>query len=421
MNTIDRDKEESADIARMDHAVAARLWLAPLPAMFRARYAAETLAVRAGYNRQVILVMTIIFDLFLLGQIHTAPEIVPLSAVMRFCILTPAVMLFFVLDDHGKLGRWYVIALVTIAVLPTAVSIILIMETHADNTNAIADINATPLILLATGLVTRLTPREVLSNVALSIFCFAIAVFSAPVIPEAQRSSLFLTDIATGAAAIIFNIQLESRDRRVFLLQVSDAINRAALAARNRGLLAETQTDGLTGVANRRCFDETLRAAWDEAVKAGGSIGLVIMDIDHFKSFNDYYGHQGGDDCLRLVANQARAEMRNADLFARYGGEEFAVILPGAGLDTAVTIAERVRVAVEALDLRHDGLGGGAHVTVSLGAAAMEPAAADDPRRLIEMADANLYAAKRGGRNQVFSEPIAPANGQVLAVKPTAP
>jgi diguanylate cyclase (GGDEF)-like protein len=213
------------------------------------------------------------------------------------------------------------------------------------------------------------------------------------------------------AAAIVFNVQLESRDRRFFLLRTSEAISRAALAARNRGLLAETQTDGLTGVANRRCFDDTFREIWAQALETGVPLSLIIMDIDHFKSFNDLYGHQGGDDCLRLVAAAGRREIRASDLFARYGGEEFAAILPGAPLDTAISIAERIRAAVFALNQRHDGQGETARVTVSLGAAVMQPTPKDDPRRLIERADANLYAAKRAGRNRVVAPTRAPPTG----------
>jgi diguanylate cyclase (GGDEF)-like protein len=417
------DPFDSANLPAIDRAIASTQWLTPLPAMFKARYVAETQAIRCPNNRRVILVMTILFDLFLMAQFQTAPEIVRASALLRCFVVTPTVLLFFILDAGGMLRRSYGGALVMVAVLPTAISVILILRTNAHNPNAIADIYATPLILLATGVVTRLTPEEVFSNVTLSILLFAIAVFFAPVVPAAQVVSLILTEVATGVAAIVFNVQLEARDRRVFLLQASDAINRAALAARNRGLLAETQTDGLTGVANRRCFDETLRAAWAGAVEARHWVGLIIIDIDHFKSFNDFYGHQGGDDCLRLVAAAGGAEVRTSDLFARYGGEEFAVILPSAALDTVVMIAERIRVAVEGLGLRHDGQGSGACVTLSLGAAAMQPGGADDPRRLIEMADANLYAAKRSGRNRVYWRPdgIDPLDGQILAFRRTAP
>jgi diguanylate cyclase (GGDEF)-like protein len=398
---------DSAYQPLIDQALAARGWLISLPGVLRPRYNAEQHAARCPNNRLVVLVMTIIFDMFLFSQFHTAPEILRASAILRGFVVTPAVLLFVLADDRGLLKRAYGVCLVTVAVLPTLISTILILMTNAGNSNAMADIHATPLILLATGVVTRLTPREVFSNVALSTLAFMVAIFFAPCIPPPQQSSLLLSEIAVGAAAMIYNLQLESRDRRLFLLRTSEAIARAALAARNRGLLAQTQTDGLTGVANRRCFDDTLREAWAQALQTGAPLGLIILDIDHFKSFNDFYGHQGGDDCLRLVAGQARREVRASDLFARYGGEEFAAILPGATLDTAIEIAERIRAAVFNLAQRHDGQDKNARVTVSLGAAAMHPAAQEDPRCLIELADANLYAAKRAGRNRVCAQPAA--------------
>jgi diguanylate cyclase (GGDEF)-like protein len=421
MHAMDTETQNNAELAVIDGAVASRRWIPPLPAMLRGRYEAEQLAIRRPYNRFVLLMMAVIFDLFLFSQRHTAPEIVQLSAILRFCVCTPALILFFVLDVRGGLQKYYGLAMVTAAVLPTAASAVLILRTDTGNVNAMADVYATPLILLGTGLVARLTPREVFSNVIISVLCFAVAVFGAPSIPPAQHGSLMLSEAATGIAAIIFNLQLEARDRRVFLLQTSAAISRAALADRNRGLLKETQTDGLTGVANRRFFDETLGAAWADAMAAGGSIGLIFMDLDHFKSFNDVHGHQGGDDCLRIVAARARAEVRAEDLFARYGGEEFAAILPGATLETAVSIAERIRAAVQALDVRHHGQGEGGRVSVSVGAAAVEPKAGDDPRLLVEMADANLYAAKRAGRDRVMWQAgpeAAPASAAPASAAP---
>jgi len=387
-------------LAVIDCALQAKSWLTPMPAVLATSYAAGQRAERRLHNRRVILIMTIIFDLFLFAQVKSAPEVLRASAILRLGF-TPVVLAFILLDATGRLRRLYAPFLVTTAVLPTVISAILTLMTSHHNITAISDIHAIPLILLATGVVARLTPAEVFSNVAVSVACFCASVLLAPFIPSAQIESLLLTDIAIGAAAIVFNLQLESRDRRVFLLHTSDTINRAALAARNRFLLAETQTDGLTGVANRRCFDETFAAVWRECAITGNQLGLIILDIDHFKKFNDRYGHQGGDDCLRRVATTASQEVRQGDLFARYGGEEFVVILPGAALHAAAAVAERMRAAVAALFLPHEGAGVGALVTISLGVAAMSPRPCEDPRQLIEAADANLFGAKRAGRDRV--------------------
>jgi diguanylate cyclase (GGDEF)-like protein len=238
-------------------------------------------------------------------------------------------------------------------------------------------------------------------NAGLSATCFISAVLSSAVVPRAELGSLFLEVLAIAAASIAFSLQLERRDRRVFLLTLREKIRREAMAAHNRGLLAQVQTDALTGVANRRGFDVRLAKGWSDGLAAIAPLGLIMLDIDHFKKFNDVYGHQGGDDCLRRVAAAMRGQIRAGDLLARYGGEEFCVVMPGATLAAAAQVAERIRAAVADLRLPHAGVGADAVVTVSLGAASLVPSNPGGARQLIERADHHLYVAKRAGRNRV--------------------
>ncbi len=177
--------------------------------------------------------------------------------------------------------------------------------------------------------------------------------------------------------------------------------SRAELAEKNRTLLQENYTDSLTGVANRRCFDDKMREAVTLAAETGTNVGLILLDIDHFKAYNDFYGHMNGDDCLRLVAGTISGVTRAGDLAARYGGEEFAIIMPGATLEATQQVAERMREAVAELAQPHAGAGPNATVTISLGAISMVPAKLEDIPLLIETADSYLYTAKRGGRNRV--------------------
>ncbi|KAF3999457.1 sensor domain-containing diguanylate cyclase [Glaciimonas immobilis] len=159
--------------------------------------------------------------------------------------------------------------------------------------------------------------------------------------------------------------------------------------------------DGLTGIANRRSFDEALDSQWSRALRKSDPLTLLMVDVDNFKQYNDRFGHQAGDDCLKRVATaMANTPLRAYDLVARYGGEEFAVILPGVTSDGAQAVAERIRAAVEQLSIADTS---GGFVTVSVGAATVNAIAGCYPGQLVAAADASLYQAKHRGRNRVVA------------------
>ena len=159
--------------------------------------------------------------------------------------------------------------------------------------------------------------------------------------------------------------------------------------------------DGLTGLANRRTFDDMLAREWRRLARVNHPLAVIMMDVDHFKLFNDTYGHGGGDDCLKKVAKAAEGALqRPADVVARYGGEEFVALLPDTTLDGALMVAEAIRAAVAALNIPHSASKAAPYVTMSLGAACIVPQPGGKPEELLEMADMELYAAKSNGRNQ---------------------
>ncbi|CAH0198238.1 Phytochrome-like protein cph2 [Massilia sp. Bi118] len=165
--------------------------------------------------------------------------------------------------------------------------------------------------------------------------------------------------------------------------------------------------DGLTGLANRRCFDDTLQAEWARAQRQRQPLSLLMVDVDNFKAYNDANGHLGGDECLKRIATAVASEMRANDLVARYGGEEFAVILPNQSLKGAASVAERIRTRVEQLQVPNR-LTAGRHVTVSIGAATALASPDTEASELVATADAALYRAKHMGRNRIslpLSEP----------------
>jgi diguanylate cyclase (GGDEF)-like protein len=169
----------------------------------------------------------------------------------------------------------------------------------------------------------------------------------------------------------------------------------------NRKLEELSFLDGLTEVANRRQFEQILDLEWRRAVRSQSPLSLIIADIDHFKKFNDAYGHQAGDRCLREVAHVLDSIVQRAgDQVARYGGEEFAAMLPETDVAGAAGIAERMRQAVEALQPE------GNAVTVSFGVATTIATDQSKPEALVAAADAALYEAKHAGRNAVRSRTI---------------
>ena len=161
-------------------------------------------------------------------------------------------------------------------------------------------------------------------------------------------------------------------------------------------------TDSLTGVANRRHFNDTVDAEWRRCARASLPLSLIMIDIDHFKLYNDHYGHQAGDLCLAAVsAAMKRCATRPHDLLARYGGEEFILLLPQEGLDGAQVIAARILDEVRKLNLPHAASPTAAHVTLSMGlAGVLPPTDSVDPGALIRTADNQLYRAKQSGRNR---------------------
>ncbi|MBM7455087.1 diguanylate cyclase (GGDEF)-like protein [Oceanisphaera litoralis] len=159
--------------------------------------------------------------------------------------------------------------------------------------------------------------------------------------------------------------------------------------------------DGLTKVANRRKFDETLALSWRACQREGRPLSLVLLDLDYFKQYNDRYGHQKGDHCLMAVAGALGHGLRRPhDLLARYGGEEFVCILPGTDSQGAIQCAEVMREAVKALQIEHQDSAAGPFVSISLGIATQIPGADTSPEALLAQADRQLYQAKRKGRNR---------------------
>ncbi len=244
-----------------------------------------------------------------------------------------------------------------------------------------------PLMVVAAFFFLGLRLRYALLSGSLCVVSFvASALLFGLGVPETLRVCAYLSAAALGSA--IGARQLDRRARTSFL---------------ERHLIAEmAQHDALTGAHNRRSFDEHLVRIWREAAAQSRSLAIILIDVDHFKAYNDRYGHLAGDEALRRVARAAQAFVRRPlDLLARYGGEEFGVILFDVTGPDARALADRMRRAVTDLGIEHLGSRTAETVTISLGVAAVEPTLLREYRGALQLADQALYQAKMHGRNRV--------------------
>jgi diguanylate cyclase (GGDEF)-like protein len=227
--------------------------------------------------------------------------------------------------------------------------------------------------------------------------------------PNIDRS-LFAISLTAGIYMLIANWRMQGEQQRSFVLTLRERLRRHDLYQRNLELDELARRDALTGLANRRAYDDWLMNSWRQARGAGAALGLIVIDVDQFKAYNDFYGHPAGDSCLQTVARCLRDQLRGtSDHVARMGGEEFAVLLPGLSGGICADVAERLRTAVTALELPHLDNENGRIVTISCGAASLVASDATTPRDLVAAADAALYHAKQTGRNRVCLADAGPA------------
>jgi diguanylate cyclase (GGDEF)-like protein len=244
-----------------------------------------------------------------------------------------------------------------------------------------------PLMVLGPFFFVGLRYREALFSVLLTAASFIIACVAYELAQPVALRVCTLLLLVIGACAVAARC-LETSSRRSFL--------------KGRVIAELAQHDSLTGMKNRRVLDEHLEFLWPHAIATGRPIAMLLIDVDHFKAYNDRYGHQAGDRTLRRIGQVLQTfAFGPLDVLARYGGEEFAAILYDANAGKAQDLAERMRRGVSELDIEHRGSRTSAVITVSVGIAAIEPTTQRTARGVLQLADQALYEAKRQGRNRV--------------------
>ncbi len=322
-------------------------------------------------------------------------------AAMAWLLGVEGVMLAFVLSIPYLPGRERFYRLYASFSSGGAVGVLLygaslFPETYFNVFMSYVVILATVVTYGVAGLVTRHTAVACLAAVLLAI--------------AAVRSQGLWLDIGyllayaglANGIGILLSFLLESRDRVTFLQSQLLALEKDRLDEYAAEVEQLSRQDALTGLANRRHFDEALTREWGLACRRQESIAVIFLDVDHFKRYNDTYGHPAGDEVLRRVGRAlAGAVGRPADLAARYGGEEFVVLLPETDLRGARAIAERLAATLDALALPHGMSPVAPRITVSMGVAARVPAPDGRSQELIQAADEAVYAAKAAGRNRI--------------------
>lgn len=334
--------------------------------------------------------------LFLGIEVWLMPDVLATAAVLRFAVVAPIALLVARLLSRGAASD-------VLAAVPAVVAVLAGLAIFLASGDARA-IHAHHLIILPIlflCLVQRPAPTVVAGAASGSLVLhwasLGVAGVAAPIAIAGAFEALMLVGFAFVAG------QLLERDlKRAFLMRLRSEKAIHHLASTNDRLLELSQIDTLTGLANRRRLDARLEtaAAWSRV--AGEPIALLMIDVDHFKQFNDRYGHPEGDRCLARIAAVIRDQMRRQDdMVGRFGGEEFLAVLIGTDLEGAAKVAERIRGAIDAQAIPHGGGGAAATVGVSIGVAAGRMDRGGSIDDLLRGADEALYAAKRAGRNRI--------------------
>jgi diguanylate cyclase (GGDEF)-like protein len=361
-------------------------WLsfdAPLEAEFRQRHLAETL-VSVRTNLCLAICIAIAFsamDAIVLGQ-----NLNRIPSLLHILVIVPTLLIVLAASFSPQRDRIYQ-PLTSFAVTVYGLSHVVIQ--------LIASAGGVPFLfpslLLATMYIYFLAGLMFYNALAANVIVLFLYIAAETALrltnSEFSYNALALVSANLVGASVAY---LHERTSRLRFLEA--------------GLLREmVARDGLTGIQNRRMFDQHIQRAWQQAVRDEQQIAILLVDIDCFKSYNDRYGHQAGDECLRAVAHSlTQCARRPMDFVARYGGEEFAVVLYEASQEYVAEVLTRIQRSIAELNIPHEASDVASRLTVSIGAAFIRPTAGRTPEGLIQLADEALYTAKEQGRNRVM-------------------
>ncbi len=364
-----------------------------------ARFEADTQRQR---SRQMVvsgLISVVIYCLFLINDYSFRPDTFTTALMLRVGVMLPFGLPILWWVSRGVSAAQRETLMASTVIVATVISCLIVAESTVPY--SYLDVFSFGLILLVGNIVYSLRFSYACVSSAISILIILVFVLPyEPMPPEVKRLAMF-TIIAQALFTLVANYRFEQSERTSYLHVLKEKLRAGYYLQDNQKLTRMSVTDSLTNLANRRQFDAVLPIRWQEAADKGLCLGLMVIDIDHFKAYNDYYGHPQGDVCLRQVAKAMQANSRDSDLVVRFGGEEFLVLMTNATPEAAKPAAERIRCSVEALGIPNHGVSAHSIVTISVGVAVLRPTVGLTPADLLLKADEALYEAKRQGRNRI--------------------
>jgi diguanylate cyclase (GGDEF)-like protein len=395
------EPHESTAMA-IEHALQSGFKALVFPAALESRYEQDTTRQRVKDLKLAGVAIAFLMNLFLVSDLAMVPDMFHQALTWRLGLYTPLILGSLLFLGKIRSVIWREVFVAQAGTLACAIQLALCVNSQSPH--ALAYLVGITMVIFFSNVYSRIRFWVALPVNGAYLGMFVLGVCFFPSVDAALVIPIGLMLASTSAFTLFYLYCLEHEERHNYLLSQSQQALAGALGQANKELERASRTDALTQVANRRHFDEFMSQLWARARHGSHAVSVLMLDLDHFKAYNDQYGHPMGDACLLAVAQALGQSLRRpGDLVARYGGEEFIAVLHKASPQQVEVAAERVRAAVEALRIAHEGSPMHGRVTISIGWASAPPGDREPTaHRLIAMADEALYQAKNRGRNRVW-------------------
>ena len=368
------------------------------------------LEARRGHIVKSGFIALLVFNVFLVADYLMLPDVFGLALTLRLLVFSPIALLFLLTFQTGRVRWLYQVtplgleAIAMISGLAAAVVLAFILSSSHSPLSYLYHIGFMVVITYG-NIVQRLRFWYAVTFSLVLLVLHVAGVWALPSFPERMVLPLVSMVLASAAFTLTANYALENDERRRFLLTERERGLIRSLTQTQVRLRELSRVDELTGLYNRRHFEAAMHQLWQRASFGGTAMAILMIDVDHFKKFNDHYGHPAGDACLRQVGQILKQTLSGQGVIvARYGGEEFIAAIPHLDEAATLALAEQVRADVEHAQIQHERSTTSTVVTTSLGLAWCEARPEMKVEHLLALADGALYDAKHQGRNRVCSQ-----------------